>query len=316
MDLLGHCGEHHAREISSGHPYWLIRDAPSIPAIDRMERDLRKWELATVCERAQCPNLGECFASGTATFMILGTRCTRQCRFCAVDKGRPERWDPGEPERVARMAQGLGLRYVVVTSVTRDDLPDGGAEQFAGTISEILKRASHASVEVLVPDFKGSVAALQKVCNARPDMFSHNIETVGSLYPRVRPQAHYPRSLGILEYAARQGLTVKSGFMLGLGETEQEVMGTLIDLKRTGCHYITMGQYLAPSRDHVPVSRFVPPQEFDRWAETARSMGFRGVAAGPLVRSSYRAQQMAEMNSATNRKEGMKKAIRALLAGQ
>lgn len=277
---------------SSKHPVWLIRPASDTSTIDRMEKRLRRWRLATVCESAHCPNLGECFARCTATFMISGTKCTRRCRFCAVDKGAPQEVDPGEPERVARAAQTLGLKYVVVTSVTRDDLPDGGAGQFTRTIEHIQKRCPDARVEVLVPDFKGSLAALRKVCEAPLDVFNHNIETVVRLYPRVRPQAHYRRSLCVLEYAARQGLHVKCGLMLGLGETEREVTELLTDLKRTGCRYLTIGQYLAPSKDHIPVARFVPPEEFERWAETAYSMGFRGVAAGPLVRSSYRAQEM------------------------
>ena len=292
--LFGYAEKRSEDKKGSKHPRWLMRTAPDTFAIDQMEERLRRLELSTVCESAHCPNLGECFARGTATFMILGTRCTRRCRFCAVDKGRPEKVDPGEPERVARMAQELGLRYVVVTSVTRDDLPDGGAEQFTRTIEQIRKHSPHARVEVLVPDFKGSLAALRKVCEARPDMLNHNIETVASMYPRVRPEARYQRSLGILECAAREGLRVKSGLMLGLGETREEVMETLIELKRKGCQYLTIGQYLRPSKDHLPVARFVPPREFQGWAEKARSMGFKAVAAGPLVRSSYRAHETFE----------------------
>jgi lipoic acid synthetase len=279
---------------SGKHPSWLIRHAPDTTAIHRMEEKLRRWRLATVCESAHCPNLCECFARGTATFMILGTRCTRQCRFCAVDKGVPQQVDPEEPEHIALMAQSLGLRYVVVTSVTRDDLPDGGAEQFIRTIECIRKHCPGTRVEVLIPDFKGSLLSLQKVCNSRPDVLNHNIETVPALYARVRPLAHYRRSLSILEYAARQRLRVKSGLMLGLGETEGEVYEALTDLKRTGCHDLTIGQYLAPSKDHLPVVRFVPPDEFETWAQTARSMGFKQVAAGPLVRSSYRARELFE----------------------
>ena len=284
-----HSGENPKR---ARHPAWLIRPAPSTAAIDQMGETLRRWRLATVCQSAGCPNLGECFDRGTATFMILGTRCTRGCRFCAVDQGAPQQVDPDEPERVARAAQVLGLEHVVITSVTRDDLPDGGAEQFTRTIHHIRGRCPNARVEVLVPDFKGSLAALEGVCEAKPDVFNHNIETVERLYARVRPRARYRRSLGVLEYAARGGLNVKSGLMLGLGETDCEVADTLTDLKRAGCHYVTLGQYLAPSRDHLPVARFVPPEDFEKWAETAHSMGFKGVAAGPLVRSSYRADEM------------------------
>jgi len=190
------------------------------------------------------------------------------------------------------MAQSLNLNYIVVTSVTRDDLPDGGAVQFTRTIEHIRKRSGDAKVEVLVPDFRGSLSALRKVCEARPDVFNHNIETVARLYPNVRPQARYRRSLAVLEYAATQGMRVKSGLMLGLGETDREVNKTFTDLKRTGCRYLTIGQYLAPSKNHVPVARYIPPHEFERLAEIARSMGFQEVAAGPLVRSSYRADEM------------------------
>jgi lipoyl synthase len=281
-------------KASSKHPPWLILHGPDTTAIHRMEEKLRRWRLATVCESAHCPNLGECFAQGTATFMILGTRCTRQCRFCAVDKGAPWQVDAEEPEHVAQMAQSLELKYVVVTSVTRDDLPDGGAKQFIQTVEHIRKRCPETRVEVLISDLKGSLRSLQELCEARPDVLNHNIETVASLYPHVRPVAHYRRSLSILEYAAGQGLRVKSGLMLGLGETEREVNETLTDLKRTGCHDVTIGQYLAPSKEHLPVIRFVPPEEFERWAETARCKGFRQVAAGPLVRSSYRARDMFE----------------------
>jgi lipoic acid synthetase len=292
--LFGYNKPSVVHQNSSKHPAWLIRPAPGTNAIDHMERRLRKWRLATVCQNAHCPNLGECFAQGTATFMILGTRCTRRCRFCAVDKGAPQPVDSQEPERVALAAQKMALRHIVVTSVTRDDLPDGGAGQFKQTVEHIRKQCRDAKVEVLVPDFEGSLAALTKVCEAGPDVFNHNIETVARLYPFVRPQARYRRSLGILEYAARQGLHVKSGLMLGLGETQHEMMETLKDLKRSGCHSLTLGQYLAPSKDHIPVVRFVPPEEFERWAETVHSMGFKGVAAGPLVRSSYKAHEMFE----------------------
>jgi lipoyl synthase len=278
----------------SKHPAWLRRPAPCEAAINQMEKRLHQLHLATVCQNAQCPNLGECFERGTATFMILGTHCTRRCQFCAVNKGIPQKVDPEEPARVARAAQLLDLKHVVVTSVTRDDLQDGGAEQFCQTIICIRKRCKGASTEVLVPDFSGSIPALKKLCDARPDMFNHNIETIKRLYPTVRPQADYRRSLGVLEYAARAGLPVKSGLMLGLGETQNEVIETLTDLKRSGCRYLTIGQYLAPSEDHLPVVRFLLPEEFEGWAETARSMGFSGVAAGPLVRSSYRADEMFE----------------------
>ena len=279
---------------SRRHPPWLVRNAPGTAAIDAMEGLLRAMRLATVCQSAGCPNLGECFARGTATFMILGDRCTRACRFCAVATGGPEPPDPEEPRRVAQTAQRLNLNYVVITSVTRDDLLDGGADQFCRTISEVRRLCPRARIEVLIPDLNGSALALQKVCDGRPDMLNHNLETVPRLYPRVRSGADYRRSLSVLEFAFRRGLPVKSGLMLGLGETAEEITAALLDLKRCGCRYLTLGQYLAPSAEHLPVVRFVSPQEFEDWADTARRMGFAGVAAGPLVRSSYRAEQMLE----------------------
>jgi lipoic acid synthetase len=232
--------------------------------------------------------------------MILGTRCTRNCRFCAVDRGTPQIVDPDEAERIARAAESLRLNYVVITSVTRDDLVDGGAAQFGRTIAHVRKRCKQAIVEVLIPDFRGAIPALQNVCEARPDVLNHNVETVARLYPEVRPGAHYRRSLGILEYAAQQRVPVKSGLMLGLGESPNEITQTLTDLKRAGCRYLTLGQYLAPSKQHHPVTRFVPPEEFDEWAACARRMGFKGVAAGPLVRSSYRADEMFTKSMGTH----------------
>lgn len=282
---------------SNRRPDWLIRPAPNPDVIHQMERLLDRLQLATVCQSAHCPNLGECFKRGTATFMILGTRCTRACRFCAVDKGTPLAPDPDEPERIARAAESLNLNYVVITSVTRDDLIDGGAEQFSRTINHVRQRCRRAKIEVLIPDFRGSISALQTVCNVHPDVLNHNVETVARLYPAVRPGAHYRRSLGILAYAAQQGVSVKSGIMLGLGETPSEIEKSLIDLKQTGCRCLTLGQYLAPSKHHHPMARFVSPAEFNKWAAFAHQLGFTGVAAGPLVRSSYQAEKMfAEAN--------------------
>ncbi len=275
----------------SRHPPWLHLRAASPEAVGGMEERLRGWGLGTVCQSAHCPNLGECFSRGTATFMILGTVCSRRCRFCAVDKGIPKAPDPGEPERVALAAKAMGLAYVVVTSVTRDDLPDGGARHFADTIRSIRQHCPGAKVEVLVPDFQGCEADLGAVCDARPDVFNHNVETVPRLYESVRPQADYRRSLDVLAYAAKKGLPTKSGLMLGLGEASREIWETLGDLRRAGCDYLTLGQYLAPSARHVPVHRYVAPEEFARWGETARALGFREVASGPLVRSSYRAEE-------------------------
>jgi lipoic acid synthetase len=280
--------------LPSRHPPWLVRQAPDTAAIDALEGLLREMRLATVCQSARCPNLGECFNRGTATFLILGDRCTRACRFCAVASGRPDPPDPEEPRRIAQTAQRLNLKYVVITSVTRDDLADGGAEQFLRTISAVRRLCPEAKVEVLIPDLNGSLRALQTICDGRPDRLNHNVETVPRLYPRVRPGADYGRSLAVLEFAFRQGLPVKSGLMLGLGETAAETSAVLLDLKRRGCSYLTLGQYLAPSEEHLPLVRFVSPQEFGDWADTARRMGFAGVAAGPLVRSSYRAEEMSE----------------------
>ena len=274
------------------HPDWLIRPAPNPAGIHRMEKLLENLQLATVCQSANCPNLGECFNRGTAAFMILGTRCMRACRFCGVDTGTPRALDPDEPERISRAVELLNLNYVVITSVTRDDLIDGGAEQFKRTINHVRKRCKRTQIEVLIPDFKGSIRALQTVCNAHPDVLNHNVETVARLYPVVRPGARYRRSLGILEYAAQQRVPVKSGLMLGLGELPAEITETLIDLKRAGCRYLTLGQYLTPTRDHHPVARFVSPDEFKKWAAFARQIGFTEAAAGPFVRSSYQADEM------------------------
>lgn len=274
------------------HPIWLNLPSPKARDIERIEELLNRLRLKTVCESAQCPNIGECFNRGTATFMIMGARCTRNCRFCAVDCGCPDPLDMGEPERVANAVQHLGLKYVVVTSVTRDDLDDGGAGHFTNTIAAIRKICPDTEVEVLVPDFKGSLTALKTVCKARPDMFNHNIETVPRLYPLARPQASFERSLNVLKFATQQKLKVKSGIMLGLGEKPGELLETLLALRRTGCEYLTLGQYLSPSKVHVPVARYVQPQEFNRWAEKAKAIGFKEVAAGPLIRSSYKAEEM------------------------
>jgi len=283
------------RQRPMERPPWLVLPAPCNEAVERVESELARLKLTTVCQNANCPNLGECFGRGTATFMILGRACTRKCRFCAVEKGVPEEVDHGEPERVALAVQLLGLKHSVITSVTRDDLPDGGAGHFAKTIEMIRRYCPGVTIEVLVPDFGGSVAAMKKMCDAHPDVFNHNVETVERLYPLVRPQALYQRSMQILEYAAREGLLVKSGIMLGLGETENEILETMTDLRRTGCSCLTVGQYLSPSKDHLPVARYISPDEFDKWADTARSVGFKEVAAGPLVRSSYRADEMVSL---------------------
>lgn len=247
--------------------------------------------LHTVCENAHCPNQSECYGRGTATFLILGNHCTRRCRFCAVEGGVPAAPDAAEPGRVAAAAARLKLRYVVVTSVTRDDLADGGAGAFAATILALRAACQGVLVEVLTPDFGGREADIAAVLDARPDVFNHNLETVRRLQRSIRPQADYDRSLAVLACAARRagGPAVKSGVMVGFGETEAELFEALADLLAAGCRTLTIGQYLAPSSAHAPVARYVPPAAFDGYRETALRMGFAAVAAGPMVRSSYHA---------------------------
>jgi len=250
--------------------------------------------LHTVCQEAQCPNIWECFSRQTATFLILGSRCTRNCRFCSVAQGPSEPPDPQEPHRVASVARQMGLKYVVVTSVTRDDLPDGGAGLFARTIEAIRQQIPEACVEVLIPDFQGNATALHTVLQTGPDVLNHNIETVRRLYPVVRPQADYRRSLELLQRARQfdPGLTTKSGLMLGFGEGREEITTTLEDLLAAGCQVLTLGQYLQPSKAHLPARRFVPPEEFEEWRELGLELGFREVASGPFVRSSYHAKEL------------------------
>jgi len=257
---------------------------------------LRQARLHTVCESARCPNLGECFSRPTAAFLILGNRCTRACGFCAVEHGSPGPADPAEPEAVAEAARALGLRYVVITSVTRDDLADGGAGQFAAAIQAVRRLLPAAKVEVLTPDFRGEARAIAVVAEAGPDVFNHNLETVPVLYPRVRPQADYGRSLQLLRTvkANAPGLVTKSGLMLGLGESPAEIEAVMEDLVAAEVEVLTLGQYLAPSRRHLPVARYLEPEEFEEWAERGRAKGFRRVFAGPLVRSSYHAEEVWE----------------------
>jgi lipoic acid synthetase len=254
---------------------------------------VRKGHLHTVCESAACPNRNECWNAGTATFLILGELCTRGCGFCNIPRGEPGPVDSGEPGRVADAVAALGLSYVVVTSVTRDDLPDGGAGLFAATIMAIRRHSSHCRVEVLVPDFQGSSSSLVTVLDAKPDVLNHNIETVPSLYVRVRPQADYKRSLRLLAAAKERGCATKSGLMLGLGEGMNEVRALLRDLRTVGCDLLTIGQYLRPHHHALPVAVYYHPDEFEALRDEALSMGFRGVSAGPLVRSSYRAAENA-----------------------
>jgi len=280
--------------IRTRKPSWLRRRLPSDPAYQQVSRLLREGVLHTVCQEARCPNQFECFSHKTATFLILGDRCTRRCRFCAVEHGPSGPPDPGEPQRVADAAARLGLRYVVITSVTRDDLPDGGAEAFARTIRAVKERIPEARVEVLIPDFQGSRDALYRVLDAGPDVLNHNLETVPRLYETVRPGARYDRSLELLDRSRRHAphIPTKSGLMLGLGETDDEIGQTLRDLLDVGCRMLTLGQYLQPSREHLPVDRFVTPEEFAQWKQRALQMGFQETASGPLVRSSYHAKEL------------------------
>ncbi len=278
----------------SGKPKWLRRSLPTGPEYEKIRRLLKGHALTTVCQEAKCPNQFECYGQGTATFMILGEKCTRNCRFCAVGH-RPETLpDPEEPERVAEAVALLQLRYAVVTSVTRDDLPDGGAALFAQTITAIRKHQPNTLVEVLIPDLQGDHSALLTIVNADPDVLNHNIETVARLYPEVRPQAEYTRSLDLLRRVKETfpHLPTKSGIMLGLGETTGEIEETWHDLRAVGCDILTMGQYLQPSAEHLPVQCFLPPEEFAELADKALALGFAGVAAGPFVRSSYQAESL------------------------
>ena len=277
-------------------PPWLKKRLFSGHAYNKVVRLLKECSLHTVCEEAHCPNLGECFSAGTATFMILGDYCTRNCRFCAVHHGVPEAPDKEEPQKVADAVAELGLRYAVVTSVTRDDLPDGGAEHFAETICAIKNRNPGTRVEVLIPDFQGSEDDLKTVMAAAPHVLNHNVETVPRLYPQVRPQADYHGSLQLIQRVGgiNPAVAAKSGLMLGLGETHDEILQTFQDLLAAGCRLLTLGQYLAPSREHHPVVAYVSPDEFLEWEKTAYKMGFQGVAAGPFVRSSFHAGELFE----------------------
>lgn len=280
--------------ISLGKPRWLRRTLPTGPEYEQIRRLLKGHALTTVCQEAKCPNQFECYGQGTATFMILGDRCTRNCRFCAVGHPPEGPPDPGEPQRVAEAVALLDLRYAVVTSVTRDDLADGGAALFAETIRAIRDRKPATLIEVLIPDLRGDRAALATILDAGPDVLNHNIETVPRLYPEVRPQAIYQRSLELIRRVkeSHPNLPTKSGLMLGLGETLAELAETWRGLLTAGCDILTMGQYLQPSGEHLPVQRFVPPEEFAELEQQAYAYGFAGVAAGPFVRSSYQAEAL------------------------
>jgi lipoyl synthase len=277
-------------------PPWLKVRAPGGPQYLRLKALMREQNLHTVCEEARCPNIGECWEDRTATFMILGDVCTRRCGFCAVSHGRPTWEDWGEPDRVGATVARMALAHVVVTSVNRDDLADGGAGIFARTIAAIRREAPGCRVEVLIPDFQGSATALEIVLEARPDVLNHNVETVPRLYRDVRPGARYERSLELFERARRHPTApvTKSGIMLGLGDTSDELRATMGDLRAAGVQLLTLGQYLRPSPAHLPVVRYVPPEEFAALAAAGEALGFRHVEAGPLVRSSYHAKRQVE----------------------
>jgi lipoic acid synthetase len=261
-------------------------------------RDLvRGQRLHTVCEEARCPNIYECWERRSATIMILGDVCTRSCGFCAVKTGRPPELDQMEPVRTARAVQAMGLKHCVITSVNRDELPDGGARIWAETIRQIHRQVPDCSVEVLIPDFQGDQDALQTVIEAHPEILGHNMETVERLYHHVRPQAKYSQSLEVLRYARKQGMTVKSGIMVGIGEHPEEVVRLMADVRETGCQIFTIGQYLQPTKHHLPVARFVNPDEFDQYRKQGRAMDFDVVESGPLVRSSYHADEQAALLS-------------------
>jgi len=273
-------------------PPWLRVRAPESDNYRRLKALMRGHHLHTICEEALCPNIGECWGHGTATFLLLGEICTRNCGFCNVKTGRPQPVDEDEPRRVAETVALMGLRHAVLTSVTRDDLPDGGASIFARTVQEIRQRLPGCTVEVLIPDFGGDREALRTVMDVSPDILNHNLETVPRLYPTVRPQARYERSLDVLRWAKEmnpRGLT-KSGLMVGLGERWDELLAVMDDLRSVGCDILTLGQYLQPSRYHLPIARYYTPAEFERLREEGEARGFAWVESGPLVRSSYHAE--------------------------
>jgi len=277
-------------------PLWIRAKSPAGPAVQRLKKVLRENQLYTVCEEASCPNLGECFAHGTATFMIMGDICTRRCPFCDVAHGRPDPLDPNEPQQLAKTIKAMGLSYVVITSVDRDDLRDGGSQHFVACIQAVREFNPKTQIEILVPDFRGRMErALNILQQAPPDVFNHNLETIPRLYKKVRPGSDYQWSLDLLEQfkQVHPQVPCKSGLMLGLGETVEEVEQVMQDMRAHHVEMLTLGQYLQPSRHHLPVDRFVHPDEFDSLRETAKKLGFSQVASGPMVRSSYHADQQA-----------------------
>ena len=293
LGRLAEAGVETGLSIAAGDrkPSWMRVKANMGPEYRAVKRTMRSLDLVTVCEEAGCPNIFECWADGTATFMINGERCTRACGFCLVDTRHPEPLDPGEPERVAEAVASMKLDHAVVTAVARDDLDDGGAAAFADTIRAIHRRCAGTAVEVLIADCKGETQALQQIFDAGPEVLAHNVETVPRLQRAVRPSASYARSLSVLARAKQAGLTTKSSLVLGMGETEAEVLGTLADLRGVGVDIVTLGQYLRPTSNHLPIDRWWTPEEFDRLAAAGMAMGFAHVQASPLTRSSYHAKQ-------------------------
>ena len=287
-------------EVMPRKPKWIRAKAASSPAVLELKSVLRDHKLHTVCEEASCPNLGECFSHGTATFMIMGDICTRRCPFCDVAHGRPKPLDENEPMSLATTIAAMKLKYVVITSVDRDDLRDGGAAHFVACIKAIREHSPQIQIEVLVPDFRGRMdIALEIMQQAPPDVFNHNLETIPRLYKQARPGADYQWSLNLIKRFKERypNIPTKSGLMLGLGETNEEIIETLKDLRAHDCDRLTLGQYLQPSRHHLPVERFVSPEEFDDLAKVAESLGFTHIASGPMVRSSYHADLQAQGES-------------------
>jgi lipoic acid synthetase len=289
-------GRHRVQPLPDRKPPWLKVQAPGGANYLRLKNLMRELDLHTVCEEAHCPNVGECWQHGTATFMILGDVCTRNCAYCAVAHGRPPKFDPAEPERVAEAAAQMSLQHVVLTSVDRDDLPDFGAWAFAETIRQIKDKVPGCSVEVLVPDFQGRESSIRTVLEANPDNNNHNTETVPRLYKKCRPGGRYPRVMDIFTMSKQiaPNIPTKTGIILGMGETIEEVIATMKDLRAVDVDILTLGQYLRPSADHIPIDRYVTPEEFAQLKREGMAMGFRHVEAGPLVRSSYHAGELAQ----------------------
>ena len=283
--------ENGTRPVRQRLPRWLRVPAPGSAGYRKVKKLVDQHSLHTVCEEARCPNIGECWGCGTATFMILGDICTRNCRFCAIASGNPSEYDCNEPERVGEAVATLNLRHAVITSVTRDDLPDGGAEIFAETIRQIRRTSPDTTIEVLIPDFNGDKAALKLAFDERPEILNHNVETVPRLYTDIRPQADYRQSLDVLRRAADSDCTAKTGIMVGLGETTEEIHDVMRDLVDAGCSILTIGQYLRPTPVHVPIARFYDPTEFIELKNVGELLGLKHVESGPLVRSSYHAAE-------------------------